>query len=85
MNVHKARLTMPAGLSKMNIQEEASSVGDVVGHLLCRGGRFLIDGSSKYCYVLLEEGSSPTLGPKKVTLENWLSLCPSYTGVRPDI
>ena len=49
---------MPAGLSKMNIQEEASSVGDAVGHLLCRGGRFMMDGSSKYCYVLLEEGSS---------------------------
>ena len=37
---------MPAGLSKMNIQEEASSFGDVVGHLLCRGGKFLMDGSS---------------------------------------
>ena len=46
MNVHKARFTMPAGLSKMNIQEEASSVGDAVGHLLCRGGRFMMDGSS---------------------------------------
>ena len=52
---------MPAGLLKMNIQEEASSVGDVLGHLLCRGDRFLRDGSSKYCYVLLEEGSSANM------------------------
>ena len=58
MNVHKARFTMPAGLSKMNNQEELSSVGDAVGHLLCRGGRFLMNVSSKYCYALLEEVSS---------------------------
>ena len=61
MNVHKARFSMPAGLSKMNIQEEASSVGDVVGHLLCRGDKFLMNGSFKYCYVLLEEGSSANM------------------------
>ena len=47
---------MPAGLSKMNIQEEASSGGDAVGHLLCRGGRFMMDGSSKYCYVFIGRG-----------------------------
>ena len=58
MNVHKARFAMPAGLFKMNIQEEASSVGDAVGHLLFRGCKLLMDGSSKYCYVLFEEGSS---------------------------
>ena len=52
---------MPAGLYKMNIQEVASSVGYVVGHLLCRGGKFLMDGSSKYCHVLLEEGSSANM------------------------
>ena len=44
---------MPAGLSK--IGTGASSVGDVVGHL-CRGGVFLMDGSSKYCYVLFGRG-----------------------------
>ena len=49
---------MPAGLSKMNNQEVTSSAGDAVGHLLCRGSRSWMDGSSKYCYVLWEEGSS---------------------------
>ena len=44
---------MPAGLSKMNIQEVTSSVGDAVGHLLCRGGKFFMDGSPQYCYDIL--------------------------------
>ena len=34
----KQRFTMPAGLSG-NLQEETSSGGDVVRHLLCRGVR----------------------------------------------
>ena len=45
MNVHEAKFTMPAGLSR-NLQEGTSSVGDVVGHLLCRGGKVLMYGSS---------------------------------------
>ena len=50
---------MPAGLNK--IGTGTSSQGQVVGHLPCRGGMFLMDGSSKYCYVLLEEGSSANM------------------------
>ena len=37
--------------------EVISSVGDVVGHLLCRGGMFFMDGSPQYCNnVLFEKG-----------------------------
>ena len=42
---------MPAGLSRMYMQEVASSVGDVVGHLLCRG-RFMMDDSSRSSILL---------------------------------
>ena len=34
-----------------------SSGGDVVGHLLCRGGMFFMDGSPQYCHnVSLKKG-----------------------------
>ena len=36
---------MPAGLSG-NLQEGTSSGGDVVRHLLCRGGKMFMCGSS---------------------------------------
>ena len=38
LNVHETKFTMPAGLSG-NLQEGTSSGGDVVRHLLCRGGK----------------------------------------------
>ena len=82
MKVHEAKFTMPAGLSR-NLQEGTSSVGDVVGHLLCRGGKVLMCGSSgssntnmfqwKRAHLLnmpllpLSIASSPTLGTKNVT------------------
>ena len=56
MNVHKAKVTMPAGLSKTNSQEVTSSVGDAVGHLPCRGGKFFMDGSPQNFYVLFRRG-----------------------------
>ena len=37
--------------------EVTSSGWDVVGHLLCRGGMFFMDGSPQYCHnVLLKKG-----------------------------
>ena len=33
-----------------NCSEVTSSGGDVVGHLLCRGGMFFMDGSPQYCH-----------------------------------
>ena len=32
--------------------EVTSSVGDVVGHLLCRGGMSFMDGSPQYCHIV---------------------------------
>ena len=45
LNVHETKFTMPAGLSG-NLQEETSSGGDVVRHLLCQRCKDLMCGSS---------------------------------------
>ena len=79
--------------------EVTSSGGDVVGHLLCRGGMFFMNGSPQYCHnVPLKKGiicsyilahpvnaSSPLLGTKNVTQYYTPTLCHRYTGVEPDI
>ena len=76
---------MPAGLSG-NLQEGTSSGGDVVRHLLCRGGKVLMCGSSgssntdmfqwKRAHLLYipllpsSKASSPLLGTKNVTQDD---------------
>ena len=61
--------------------EVTSSGGDVVRHLLCRGGMFFMNGSPQYshnvslkkgliCFIILAHpvnASTPTLGAKNVT------------------
>ena len=45
LSVHETKFTMP-GRSSGNLQEGTSSAVDVVRHLICRGSKVLMCGSS---------------------------------------
>ena len=78
--------------------EVTSSGGDIIRHLLCRGGMFFINGSPQYCHnVPLTKGSSasyilahpvnassPSLGTKNVT-QFYTNTVPQVHWGKPDI